>query len=325
MDDREPVRTMTAMLRTLLRTLAAAASALLPAVAAAAGTVTYFHNDLAGSPVVATDASGQVLWRESYRPYGERLVNAPAASGNTVWFTSRRQDAETGLVYMGARYYDPVAGRFVSPDPVGFEEPNLHSFNRYAYANNNPYRYKDPDGRAAETILDVVSFGISLEMFRRDPSVGNFLGAAVDGIAVAVPFLPGGVGSIRAVTRAADSANASSDLARSAGLLPDSAVVCRGGSCTAERFMSGSGVTLDSAGKLQGVSVNSGVGKSLEELTVGIPNRQVGVSTVGDIRRAGGDVVASPTASNPNHCTMCGITPNQAERLMTPTKRNPHQ
>jgi RHS repeat-associated protein len=205
MDDREPVRTMTAMLRTLLRTLAAAAIAVLPALPAAAGTVTYFHNDLAGSPVVATDASGQVLWRESYRPYGERLTHSPAASGNTVWFTSRRQDAETGLVYMGARYYDPVAGRFVSPDPVGFEEPNLHSFNRYAYANNNPYRYKDPDGRAAETILDVVSFGISLEMFRRDPTVGNFLGAAVDGIAVAVPFLPGGVGSIRALGRSADS------------------------------------------------------------------------------------------------------------------------
>jgi hypothetical protein len=34
-------------------------------------------------------------------------------------------------------------------DPVGFQEDNLHSFNRYAYANNNPYRYVDPDGRYA--------------------------------------------------------------------------------------------------------------------------------------------------------------------------------
>ena len=208
------------MLPTLLRTLAAAASALLPALVAAAGSVTYFHNDLAGSPVAATDASGQVLWRESYRPYGERLVNAPAASADTVWFTSRRQDPETGLVYMGARFYDPLAGRFVSPDPVAFDEANLHSFNRYAYANNNPYRYKDPDGRAAETILDVVSFGISLEMFRRDPTVGNFLGAAVDGLAVAVPFVPGGVGSIRALGKgaeaAADSARGASDVGEGA-------------------------------------------------------------------------------------------------------------
>ena len=119
---------------------------------AQAATITYYHNDLAGSPIAATDASGQVIWRESYRPYGERLTNAATSSGNKIWFTSRRQDVETGLVYMGARYYDPVMGRFISTDPVQFQEGNLHSFNRYAYANNNPYRYRDPDGRAAAVV-----------------------------------------------------------------------------------------------------------------------------------------------------------------------------
>ena len=87
----------------------------LAASTAFAGQVTYYHNDLAGSPVAATNASGQVIWRESYRPYGERLTNAPASSGNKVWFTSRRQDAETGLVYMGARYYDPHVGHSFPP------------------------------------------------------------------------------------------------------------------------------------------------------------------------------------------------------------------
>jgi RHS repeat-associated protein len=144
------------MIGTFLGRLAAAL-ALLPALLAQAGTITYFHNDLAGSPLVATNEQGQVIWRENYRPYGERLVNSAAASGNAVWFTSRRQDAESGLVYMGARHYDPVAGRFVSTDPVGFDEGNIHSFNRYAYANNNPYRYKDPDGRSATAILPFVA------------------------------------------------------------------------------------------------------------------------------------------------------------------------
>jgi len=116
-------------------------------LAAQAGTVTYYHNDLLGSPVVATDASGVVVWRESYRPYGERLTNAPASSTNDVWFTGRRQDVDTGLVYMGARYYDPTIGRFISTDPKGFDGANVHSFNRYAYANNNPSKYVDPDGR----------------------------------------------------------------------------------------------------------------------------------------------------------------------------------
>jgi RHS repeat-associated protein len=130
----------------LRHVITAAAFFLASASALAASTVTYFHNDLTGSPVAATNEAGAVIWREGYRPFGERL-QAPATD-NQVWFTSRRQDPETGLVYMGARYYDPVAGRFLSPDPVHFVEGNIHSFNRYAYANNNPYAYVDPDGRA---------------------------------------------------------------------------------------------------------------------------------------------------------------------------------
>ena len=130
-----------------------AVGAMVPGLGSAA--ITYFHNDITGSPVVATNESGQVVWRESYRPYGERTVNAPAALPNKVWFTSRRQDLETGLVYMGARYYDPVAGRFISKDPVGFEENNLHTFNRYAYANNNPYKYVDPDGRMPALVYPI--------------------------------------------------------------------------------------------------------------------------------------------------------------------------
>ena len=49
---------------------------------------------------------------------------------------------------MQARYYDPVIGRFYSNDPVGYVMRNpIHSFNRYAYASNNPFKYIDPDGK----------------------------------------------------------------------------------------------------------------------------------------------------------------------------------
>ncbi|MEM6274502.1 MAG: hypothetical protein AAF735_04600 [Myxococcota bacterium] len=105
--------------------------------------------------------------------------------------------------------------------------------------------------------------------------------------------------------------------------VPDSAVVCRGGSCTAERFAKGSGVTVDKSGKLQGVSVNQGA--TLKDAAQGIPHKKVGVTTAGDVRAAGGDVVSSPATGNPRHCTMCGVTPQKAEQLFTPTVRNPNK
>ena len=53
---------------------------------------------------------------------------------------------------MQARYYDPVIGRFYSNDPVDatafLSQGNIHGFNRYTYANNNPYRYIDPNGES---------------------------------------------------------------------------------------------------------------------------------------------------------------------------------
>lgn len=157
----------------------------------------YTHNDALGSPIAATDASGNLLWRETYRPYGERLNNPAASGNNPIWYTGKRQDAETGLVYMGSRYYDPRLGRLLSIDPIEPDENNLHSLNRYAYANNNPYKFTDPDGQAAETVIDIISLGLSLNAFRQDPGFVNGLALAYDGLATAVPFLPGGLGIIR--------------------------------------------------------------------------------------------------------------------------------
>jgi RHS repeat-associated protein len=121
-------------------------------VPAHAERVTYIHADALGSPVAATDAGGALLWQEYYRPYGDR-ERLQGDDSNRVWYTGKAQDPGTLLVYMGARYYNPLTGRFVSTDPVDFKEGNAHSFNRYAYANNNPYAFVDPDGRSAITIL----------------------------------------------------------------------------------------------------------------------------------------------------------------------------
>jgi RHS repeat-associated protein len=57
--------------------------------------------------------------------------------------------ANLGLVDMQQRFYDPVAGRFLSIDPVVTDANTGGSFNRYVYAENSPYKYLDPDGRQA--------------------------------------------------------------------------------------------------------------------------------------------------------------------------------
>ena len=107
----------------------------------------FLHNDHLGSPVAATDGGGAVLWRESRTPFGEKL-NDPADNRDDIGFTGHIEDADTGLTYMQARYYDPVVGRFHSNDPVGFAEGGVGYFNRYAYTFNDPVNLIDPDGLA---------------------------------------------------------------------------------------------------------------------------------------------------------------------------------
>jgi RHS repeat-associated protein len=105
------------------------------------GTAQYFHADHLDSTRVVTDQAGAVVERIAYRPYGD----APAGTAK-YRYTSKELDAETGLYFYGARYYNPVLGRFISPDPIGarFEDPQ--TLNRYAYARNNPVFFNDPSG-----------------------------------------------------------------------------------------------------------------------------------------------------------------------------------
>lgn len=56
---------------------------------------------------------------------------------------AREFDAETGLIHMGFRDYDPETGRFLQEDPIGFAGGDV---NLYAYVHNNPIRYVDPLG-----------------------------------------------------------------------------------------------------------------------------------------------------------------------------------
>lgn len=114
---------------------------------AAESVVLYVHTDGLGSVALKTGANRQIQdgGRREYEPYGQGFPNNSIADG--PGYTGHVFDQGTELIYMQQRYYDPVAMRFMSIDPVA---PDEVTFNRYWYANSNPLKYIDPDGRKIE-------------------------------------------------------------------------------------------------------------------------------------------------------------------------------
>lgn len=146
-----------------------ATTALLAALAlsASAQAVRYIHTDSLGSVAVVTDQNRNVLERREYEPYGLQLT--PAIKDGPG-YTGHVQDAATGLTYMQQRYYDPLVGLFLSVDPVTAYTDPMGYFNRYKYANNNPYRFTDPDGRQSLDGVKPPSTGIPFIDWLMTPS-----------------------------------------------------------------------------------------------------------------------------------------------------------
>ncbi len=117
------------------------------------GNTYYYHKNHLGSVVALTDAGGNIVERYEYDPYGQPLFfdandNAlsQSAVGNTILFTGRDYDAETGLYYYRARTMHPGLGRFMQHDPLMY----IDGYNLYSYVGNNPTNYIDYSGKTAD-------------------------------------------------------------------------------------------------------------------------------------------------------------------------------
>ena len=95
--------------------------------------------DISGSSL--SSVSSAVLEQNRYYPFGERTGD------------------ESCRFLDGARFYDPLMARWTTPDPLA---EKYYGISPYAYCNNNPVNFVDPDGKAIDIIADVISIGCGI-------------------------------------------------------------------------------------------------------------------------------------------------------------------
>jgi len=102
----------------------------------------FYHADGLGSIVAITDQSRNIVQKYSYETFGLPTPTDPTFR-QPYAFTAREWDRETGLYFYRARYYDPMEGRFISKDPIGFAGGDV---NLYGYVWNNSVNFLDSMG-----------------------------------------------------------------------------------------------------------------------------------------------------------------------------------
>lgn len=153
-----------------------------------------------GTQYLTTDAlgstrliRGSTVNRSDYLPFGQEIPatwnrsNYIADSNETLKFTSKERDAETGLDYFGERYFSGAQGRFTSADqPFNDQYPiDPQSWNLYSYVRNNPLKYRDLNGEDCVYTNNAANGTVGLE---RGDSCSQQGGTYVNGTVDAKSF-----------------------------------------------------------------------------------------------------------------------------------------
>ena len=148
-------------------------------------TVQYLHQDQLGSTGLVTTAAGALAQARFHAPFGAPWYTPTTAgvastlgtrfgepwpvagtqqaapSATDRHYTGQRSFAASlgSLYHYQARWYSPVLGRFLSPDPIVPNPANPQALNRYSYVYNSPFGYTDPTGLEGETVMILNSAG----------------------------------------------------------------------------------------------------------------------------------------------------------------------
>ena len=141
-----------------------------------------------------------------YYPYGTRFSDVFATTTDRYQYSGKEFDRMNGLdLYdFHARQYDPVLGRFTTPDPLS---EKYYHISPYAYCASNPLRYIDPTGKfidalwdATNVVYDVGSAVYNHIIGNHDEAIGHWVDTATDVAALIIPGVPAGVTKVAKVT-----------------------------------------------------------------------------------------------------------------------------
>lgn len=123
----------------------------------------YLHRDYQGSIMAITNASGAVVEKRLFDPWGA-IVKVQDGAGNNLTkltffdrgYTGHEHLESVGLIHMNARLYDPKLHRFLQADNVLQDPNNTQNYNRYGYCFNNPLKHTDPSGNIAQVAIGII-------------------------------------------------------------------------------------------------------------------------------------------------------------------------
>ena len=216
----------------------------------------HYHTDHLGSVALITSPQGKLLATHHYQPFGQTLT----ASSDPYAFSHKEHDPQTALSHFGARDYDPLLARWMTPDPILDSylrgQPNGGVYNPrnlglYTYNYNSPITLTDPDGQAPHIAFGAGAGGLmggGVELFRQLMSEGRVDGrrllaaAAAGALAGAMAAATAGL-SLAAQTGSAALGGASAVLTEK---------IVRGEQATAGDLASGAAAGLAGLGLARG-------------------------------------------------------------------------
>jgi RHS repeat-associated protein len=139
------------------------------------GQTQSYHGNHLGSASVIADQNGERKEFLDYYPFGtyERTDYDTNFPNVKYTYTDQEEDDELGLYNYKARLYDPLLGRFITPDSIVPDPGDPQALNRYSYVLNNPMVYVDPSGHSlVSEWLDNAGLGFINEFFSTAVAAG---------------------------------------------------------------------------------------------------------------------------------------------------------